>query len=414
MIEDNNIYSAEITGYGYDGEGVCRLDGKVCFVRYVLKNEKVSLKIKSSKSSFCKGELLKVLVKSPLREEAPCPYFTKCGGCVYQHTNYENELKIKLQLLKNQFSKIGYNKEINFVPSPKQYGYRNKIKLFVDRNKIGLKKNESNEIIDIDKCLLVDNLINKAIENIRVFINAQNLFDDISEIVIRQEENLCLINFIMKKNKVLNFQGLYLMLGSNFGIYQTYNKITTYEIGQKFLFANELGLSAKFNVNSFHQVNKYLTSQLYQKVVDSIMGDSVVNCYSGAGVLSGVLSKHCSRVVGIELGKAEHFDAEKLKEENGLFNLLNINGDCAKVLYNLDEDFETIIVDPPRAGIDKKVVESINNSLCKRLIYVSCNSATLIRDLSYLTSYQVCKVTLFDMFARTGEYETLVILNRKA
>lgn len=413
MIENNKIFNATVTGYGYDGEGVCRLDGKVCFVRYVLKDEEISFKICSEKSSFCKGEVLKVLKASSLREMPPCPYFSKCGGCAYQHTSYQNELLIKKELLKNQFKKVGYFGEIKVFPSSKQYGYRNKIKLFVEKGKIGLKKSESNKIIDIEKCLLVDTLINHAIPKIKTFVAAQNLYDEIQEVVLRQENQFCLINFVMKNNILINFQGLYLILGSEYGIYQTFKKQTVHKIGQKFLYANELGLKAKFSVKSFHQVNKYLTEELYNAVIDSIVGDSVVNCYSGAGVLSGVISKHCSRVVGVELGKEEHLDAENMKEENGLFNLLNINGDCSKILYNLDEDFDTIIVDPPRGGLDKNVIQSIDESMSKRVIYISCNSATLVRDLGLLKNFEIYKVSLYDMFARTGEYETLVILNRK-
>ena len=175
-----------------------------------------------------------------------------------------------------------------------------------------------------------------------------------------------------------------------------------------------MGLIAEFNVNSFHQVNNFLTENLYLKVIENIKGDKVINCYSGAGILSGVLAKSCSKVVGIELGLSEHQNAEKLKQTNKLKNLINICGDCSVKLPSVKGEFNTIVVDPPRAGLDKRVINAIvNRKSCERLIYVSCDSSTLVRDLSILKEvFNVKKVYLFDMFSRRREFETLVILDR--
>ncbi len=396
-----------IEDYGYDGEGVGKVNGKICFIPYVIKGEKVRFKIVKDKSKFCIGELVEILTKSPKRIEARCPYFAKCGGCSYQQISYEEEILIKEQLYKKQLAKVGFKGEINVFKSPSAYRYRNKLKLFVNGDKIGFKYRGTDKICTIDDCLICKDMIGKAIKPIQDFISGNNLFNCIELIVMRQEGNECLINFVLNKDRKINYQGLFLLLGQNYGIYQTYNNKSLHIYGIKYLKKYEFGLMCKFYPSSFHQVNEEVCQKLYQEILDSIVG-SVINCYSGNGVLSAIISQQTS-VTGVEIGEIEHQEAEELKNANKLINMINIKGDCAKVLPTLNGD--TIIVDPPRAGLDKKVCEVISKKNCKRLIYVSCNSATLVRDVKLLNNYRIEKVYLFDMFARTGEYECMIIFN---
>lgn len=406
------IFTGEVTGYGYDGEGVARLDGKVVFLPYALKGEKVEFFKTKEKSSFINGTVTRVLTESEHRCPALCPYFEKCGGCTLQHANYNHELEIKKDLLKGQLSKIGFLGNIDVIGSPKEYGYRNKIRLFVGEQGLSLKQRGSNFLVAIDKCLLVRDRINDAVAKINNFISLQSLQGVYKEVVIRQEKDKLLVNFVKKSGKDVNYQGLYLLLG-DCGIFESFNGKTLHRVGIKTLKTEEMGLDCQFGVNSFHQVNHYLTEKLYEGIIENVVGMNVLNCYSGAGVLSGVIAKQGKNVVGIELGLSEHKDAEKLKNDNKLSNLTNICGDCADVLANFDGFADTIIVDPPRAGLSERVCDSINQIDAKRLIYVSCNSATMVRDLERLNNFKAEKVALYDMFARTGEYETLCICTRR-
>lgn len=409
----DKIESVKITDYGYDGEGVSRLNGKVVFVPYALKDETVKVKVKDDRSSFCTGTLVEVQQPSEMRAKAPCPYFSKCGGCAYQHTTYSNEIEIKTNLLRRQLDKVGYDGEIEVFPSVNEYGYRNKIRLFVGEYGLGLKERKSNFLCKVDTCMIVTEQINHAIETINTFILAGNHQRHYSEVVIRQEDDTVLINFYKTTKANINYQGLYLMLGGKFGIFETFKKETVHKVGKKVMECEEFGLKCNFSPLSFHQVNDAVGRKLYQRVIDNIHGRNVLNCYSGAGVLSGIMTLQNKRVVGIELGKAEHQDAEFLKEINNLFYLTNLNGDCASILPRLEEKFDTVVVDPPRGGISEKVASAINNLKFKRLIYISCNSATLVRDLGRLKGLKFRRVMLFDMFARTGEYESLVVLDKK-
>ncbi|MBQ8792398.1 MAG: hypothetical protein IJZ62_02135, partial [Clostridia bacterium] len=287
-------------------------------------------------------------------------------------------------------------------------------KLFVSEvGSLYLKRRKSNGQCHIEECLLVGDKINHAIGVINKFLENSGHKKDYSEVVIRQEGETVLVNFYRTTREEINYQGLYLILGTNFGIFETFKGKTSHRIGQKSLKCEEFGLQCEFSPRTFHQVNDYIGENLYQNVINNITGKNVLNCYSGAGVLSGVIAKQDKRVVGVELGEEEHFDAEKLKEDNGLFYLSNVQGDCSEVLPKLSEKFDTLVVDPPRGGMDERVVNAINQLEYKRLIYISCNSATLVRDLSRLKGLTIWKVTLFDMFPRTGEYETLVILDKK-
>ena len=410
---ESKQFIENVSGYGYDGEGVCRVNGKVVFVPYALRGEKILGEIEDDRSSFCRGKLIEVKEESNDRQVAPCPYFGECGGCTYQHTSYENELTIKKELLINQLKKVGYDGEVEVVPSPKEYGYRNKIRLFVGQDGLSLKKRASGDLCGVERCLLVSDEMNNAIEIINSFIVARKLNRIYKEVVLRQEGDKIAINFILSvKNSKVDYQGIYLRLGSNCGIFETFNGVCQHKIGLKSLESEEFGLKCSFTPNTFHQVNRFLTEKLYKKAIDSLAGDVIVNCYSGAGVLSGAVAVSGKRVIGIELGESEHNDAQELKERNSLFYLSNLKGDCAVVLPKISEKIDSIIVDPPRSGMDKRVIGTINSLNFKRLVYISCNSATLVRDLGRLEGFKILSISLFDMFARTGEYEVVAVLEK--
>lgn len=410
---ENKQFNEVVSGYGYDGEGVCRVKGKVVFVPYTLRGEKILGEIEDDRSSFCRGRLVEVKEKCKDRQLAPCPYFGECGGCAYQHTNYQNELEIKKELLISQLKKVGYNGQVEVISSPKEYGYRNKIRLFIGEEGLSLKKRASGDLCKVDSCLLVSEEMNNAISIIDSFIMAGKLNRVYKEVVLRQEGDKIVVNFILavKKSKV-NYQGLFLRLGSNCGIFETFNGVCEHKIGLKALECEEFGLKCSFTPKTFHQVNRFLTEKLYKKAIESLVGDVIVNCYSGAGVLSGAVAVNGKRVIGIELGESEHNDAQELKERNSLFYLTNFKGDCAVVLPKLNQQVDSIIVDPPRSGIDKRVVEALNSFKFKRLVYISCNSATLVRDLGRLKGFKIISISLFDMFARTGEYEVVAVLEK--
>ena len=248
---DKEKYKTKIFDYGYDGEGVGELNGKVCFIPYTIKDEEVEFELTKDNKSFAQGKLTDVLEKSEKRIEPKCPYFGVCGGCSYQHMPYSEELKIKEILLKRQLKKADVEGDVDIISSPEELRYRNKLKLFVGDGKVGLKVRSSNKICPIEDCLLVQDKISKAIVPISNFVKGNNLYKFMDTITLRQEEDDCLINFSLKVDKDINYQGLYLLLGKDYGIFQTFRSKTKHILGLDKLVKEEYGLNLKFSPLSF-------------------------------------------------------------------------------------------------------------------------------------------------------------------
>ncbi len=404
----------KIIDYGYDCEGVGKENGKVCFVPFALKDEEVDfLKVKES-SSFIKGKLTKVVLPSEKRIAPPCKYFGKCGGCALQNVNLEEEKDIKTQIARSHFKKIGYTGKISMF-SENEYSYRNKIKLFCGKDGLGLKEGESNNIVRIDKCLIVNERINECISFCQDFVKAKSLQNEIETLLIRSEGDDLLLNFTFNREIEVDFQGLQIMLGAGSGIYKTLlGGQPVHMIGAKALHEKVLGVDISYRINTFKQVNDQVALSLYNKVVKSVKGNEVVNAYSGAGLLTAIIAKQGKKCKGIEIGDSEHEDAEKLKTENGLNKMLNFHGDCKELLPKVISKFtNTIIVDPARKGCDSEVMKAINASNAERVIYISCDIASQVRDLKFLDKYEIASVELYNMFPRTAKSECLVILNKR-
>lgn len=406
------IKNTTIFDYGFDGEGVGKIDGKICFVPYSIKDENIDVKIIKENANFTRGEIITIHNPSNLRIKPLCPYFGKCGGCAYQHMPYQEELTIKKELFSRQLKKVNYTGQIDIIASSNHYYYRNKIRLFVKNGKLGLKKRGSNDIVEIKSCQICKEEIGDAISKVDLFLSGKKIYHLFDSIEIEYFNNQGIIIFYKNRICDVDYQGLILNLLNDFNIYESYKKQIKTIFENNNISFTSLGIKVQLSPFSFHQVNDEVAKELYNRVISNINGEFVLNCYSGGGLLSGMICKSGKKVIAIELGKHEHEEAERLKYHNALKGLTNIRGDCGKELKNLNLDFDTIIVDPPRGGLDNLVATNLNDRRLERLIYISCDSAPLIRDLLKLTNYKINRVYLLDMFARTGEYECLVILDK--
>ena len=400
----------KIVDFGYNGEGVAREGGKVCFVPYSLVGEEVSARVIKDKSSFCQCQLENVVTPSPKRKVPPCPYFSKCGGCDFQHMSYADELNLKKEIAKRQLAKIGYGGEIE-IKFGKEYGYRNKIKLFCSHGGLGLKHAQSAVIENIEKCLLIDEKMNFALKKCDFFIKSNKIQEIVKNVVIKKFGSQYAVKFELGKDAGLDYIGLSLVLGEDFSLFQSVGKGETKLMQGKEIALYEYGLHTKPSVDAFRQVNDEVAQMLYRDVLSYADG-TVVNAYSGAGVLSARLAAKCKKVYGIELGSVEHESAEVLKNENDILNLINIHGDCADEMGK-SERVDCVIVDPPRAGCDERVTGALNMCGAKTILYVSCNIASLVRDIARLDDYVLESVTIYDMFPRTANFENLAILRKK-
>ena len=387
-----------IDDLGMNGEGIAHENKKAVFVPFYLPGEVVE-----------NGELLK---KSEFRITPVCPYFKTCGGCHLQHLKYEETLKFKEDKIKNIFKKFKIKvKVLPCEPSPKIYNYRNKLTLKCDGEKLGLYKINTHEVVDIAECKISSNEINRAIKIIRE-INLNN----VREIILQNYLNNILITFkiidknynniIPLKDKLKEFK--------SYGIFVEYKNNTIFQMGEKYILKEEFNIKYPFTNNSFYQINDEVKNIIYSDILANIStSDKVLDAYSGSGLLSACMARKAKLVTGVEIVPSATQNANKLKELNGLKNLQNINGDFVKeLIYKIN--FNVCVLDPPRAGVNREAIELIRKKRPQKVIYLSCNPATLARDLClFCERYNISSLKPYDMFPNTHHVETLAVLELK-
>ena len=443
MIKSDK-FNATIQNYGCNGEGVTKVNGETVFVPYSLVGENVDGIVIKANSKYAIGKIEQINIKSHCRINAPCPYFAKCGGCQLQHTTYENSLKIKTEIVKNAIKNIGkIDCDIPTVlPSKEQYHYRNKIDMPINpkTKKLGMFRTASHNIIDIEECLLQKTLTAKLITVFNKYLSQTKtpIYDDVTKkgvlkhLVARELDNKILITVVINSNDLPDKKVLVEFLSQNFdnfGLSLNINKlknnviltnrfVQVYGLTKIDVCENEISYS--ITNGSFLQINDQIKDTMYQKIFEQIENETVVDAYSGAGLLSAMIAKHAKQVYGIEIVEEATKIADRLKADNMIQNLTNINGDCAEKLPALLEGLTAeeksnliVVIDPPRKGCDKKVLEAILNVRPKKIIYMSCDPSTLARDLNILlndTNYKIAYLQPFDMFPQTKHVETLAVL----
>ena len=393
-----NIYKLD-----YFGRGITYLDEKICFINNAFPNEIVEINITNEKSKYKEGEVKEVVEKSPYRIKSECPFSNKCGGCTFQKYDYNEENKYKENKIREQVKnrlKINDNIVKNIVYSDKEY-YRNKLVLHGNKKDLGQYQNKTNEIVDIDNCIISNKKINEIIKALRNY-------KEIEEVLIRTSNDLKEVLIDIKGNindyeELLNICDVLII---NDKVITKKDSIIT-NIGSKKYY-----LSSK----SFFQVNKDLTENLFDKVkeyIKEIKPNKLLDLYCGTGSIGIYVSDYAKEIVGIDYNKS---NIENAKNNVLLNNLNNINFICDKVENRIDEftDFDVVIVDPPRKGLDNHTCKYLLQMKPKSIIYVSCDINTLIRDLELLRKeYDIKEITPYNLFPRTYHCESVCILERR-
>ena len=428
-MQKDEVIELNINSLGVNGEGIARHEDVVIFVPNALPGEIVSAKIVETKKNFARAKVVDILKLSKQRKEPPCPFYGECGGCDLQHLCYEKQLEFKRNLVRGNLRKIAKTEAqvSECVASESEYYYRNKVSFPISEKGIGMFEENSNNIVSIKNCFIVGEWAKTLIEVFNDWFAKSKILaynrktgkGILRHLVARCENNSLLVCIVA--TKMQDFGGLVAQIAtkfSNFGLFVNINSSSTAKIfsekfvhiaGIKQINQTSFGLNYPVSIGSFEQVNPSVAEKIYKHVCAEISGKVVVNAYSGAGLLSGILAKSAKKVIGIELDKNAHQNAEELKGRNKIANLTNICGDCAAELPKIHK-FDAIVLDPPRAGCDKKVIETINAVAPKKIVYISCDSATLARDVSRLDGYKICSVTPYDMFPETHHVETVCVL----
>ena len=466
MLKNQELIST-VSSIGSNGEGIIKDEGKVVFVPFAIAGEKIKYKVLKVSNKIAYGKLLEVLTPAEERVRPKCSVFGKCGGCQLQHIKYANQLKIKEENIKTAFSKIA-NLDVEVKSTVKgnsEWGYRNKLQLPVGQvngqTVIGFYAENSHRIVPIEDCPINASWTKNIISAFKKYIIENNVkgYDEtthtgeLREITVKEVKGNLIITVVTLtqylKNKDQLIDNLKSELKYNFSLYHNINdKKTNVIYGDDFKLiygvpdytADMLGIKYKIGVRSFMQVNTSVCGKLYSAVKDACNiteNTTVIDAYSGAGLMTALLSKDAKKGYGVEIIPEAVECANDLALLNGLQNKIsNYQGKCEDIIPDIiarekaDNADICLVLDPPRKGCEKNVIQSVIDSGIDRIVYVSCMPSTLARDIGLIVGtlkftesgiekvqeptprYKVDFVRPFDMFSHTKHVETLVCLTK--
>lgn len=437
-MKKNDILMGTCVDYTHDGLGIVKIDGFAFFIREIIVGETVKFKLLKLKKNYGYGKLLAVIETSKNRTTPFCEYYGKCGGCQLQHMNLEEQSKFKHQIVSNNIQYIGkLDVEVNQVLSGNQLAYRNKAQFpLTDKPSfaMGFYRLHSNDIISIDKCPIQSDKINQLYNYLKSGLCSQSFMKSLRHILIKHAfaTNQLMLVFIANKDIRNELNDYVAQLTNDMNVESVILNINTrndnvilgseeYLLYGSSVIQDQLD-DMKFNIaaKSFYQVNPKQTEVLYGKALEYAKiskNDTVVDLYCGVGTITLFLAKYAKQVIGIEIVE----DAIKNAKENARLNdIKNVEFVCsdagtyAEKLQKEGKQPEVVVVDPPRKGCDDVTIMSIVKMEPNRIVYVSCNPATLARDIQKFKKYNYkCSIVQpVDMFPNTFHVETVALLKK--
>lgn len=444
-LAKNQEHTVTIEGYGEGGMGVARIDGRVVFVHGALRGEKCRVLILKTLKSVAFAKVLEVIEPSSERITPDCPYFPRCGGCTYRHIRYEEELRLKKQRVQDNLSRIGGSDVTveEILGARDTLRYRNKAQYPVSKDgAVGFYRARTHEVIECEHCLLVKPEADAAAEALREYMQSCRVagYDEktgrglVRHLYIRSnaagESLVCVLvngDKLPKEDRLVTLlrdacpKCTGIVLGTN-------TKKGNVILGDRYrtLWGSDrledtlCGKTFRLSVPSFYQVNRVQAERLYAKAIEfaGLTGqETVLDLYCGAGTITLALSDHAKKVLGAELVPEAIDDARENAARNGVKNAEFFCGDASDVAKKLARENlrpDVITVDPPRKGLAADVVESIAEMQPGRVVYVSCDSATMARDVKRLADlgYTAQRACAVDMFPRADHVETVVLLSK--
>jgi len=456
-VKKGTQHVGEVIRVDFPNKGILQIDDKKVEVKDTLPGQKISFTVNKVRKGRIEGRLVEILEKSPLETVVPkCIHFGPCGGCSYQTMPYDNQLKLKEEQVKNLLDAVCSDYRFEGIKgSPKQWSYRNKMEFsFGDEEKdgplaLGLhKKGSFYDILTTDHCQIVDSDYNRILSEVLKyfaglgvsFYKKMSHTGYLRHLLIRKgtKTGEILVNLVTSTQweydkseySVMDeFKNILLKLdlsGSIVGILHTYNDSMADVVqsdsidilyGRDYLYEELLGLKFKISAFSFFQTNSLGAEVLYSTVREYI-GETkdklIFDLYSGTGTIAQILAPVAKKVIGVEIVEEAVMAARENAALNGLNNCEFIAGDVLKVIENISEKPDLIVLDPPRDGIHPKALEKIINFGVDRIVYVSCKPTSLARDLVVLQErgYKVEKVFCVDMFPNSVHVECVVLMSR--
>jgi len=460
-IKKGEFIELEITGMAFGGKGLAKVDGLAVFVEKAVPLDRIKARIVKKKKSFAEAVAVEIIEPSPYRTKPPCEYSGFCGGCKWQFLQYDRQLHYKRQHVEESLEHIGFIKNVPVhpvIPSEKIFGYRNKMEFSCSDRKwllpsdfatgeksagfaLGLHvPGTFDKVLDIRACLLQPEEGNMILEDAKAFMKNSG----VPPYGIKSHEGFW--RFLMLRNSAANGNWMVNIITSTEnrktvgllaalltekypGVVSVINNITSskasvatgeYETvlaGSPYI-KDKLGdFEFEISANSFFQTNTPGAQILYEKVKEFAGlsgGETILDLYSGTGTIPVFLSAGAGLITGLEIVESAVSDAKKNCLTNGISNCTFVLGDIRESLSKISKKPDVVIIDPPRAGMHKDVVKQVAEMAPERIVYVSCNPATLARDIFLLKeSYEVTEVQPVDMFPHTWHIESVARLEKK-
>lgn len=449
MLIKNQIYEARITDYTAEGQGVAHIEGCAVFIPNAIAGELVQVRIEKAQKTWAAGKIVTLLEKSPHRVNRECPVAKLCGGCDFWHMDYEEETRLKAERVRACLNRIG-GEALETVPiltAPTCFGYRNKAQYPVAAKKgrayAGFFRSGTHEVVEMDRCRILPEETDAVKSIVMDYVNHFHIsvYDEtahkglLRHIYVRRgavsgHVLVCLVingdslpkaeALISRLKQVPGFQTLVLSVNKRKGNAVLGDQFLTL-YGPGYIEDTLCGLNFRLSPRSFYQVNHAQAQGLYELAISQAQitkSDTVLDLYCGVGTITLIMAKAAGRVIGVEVIPQAVEDAKDNAARNGVTNAEFLCDDAGAAALQLEEQGihpDVIVVDPPRKGLNGDAIEAIARMEPRRLVYVSCDPATLARDVALLKQrgYGVRSVQAADLFPRCAHVESICCLVRE-
>ena len=449
MLEKNGIYEAVITDYTAEGQGIAHIDGITVFIPNAIAGERVRVRIETVRKTWAAGKITEILEKSPHRVNRECPVAKLCGGCDFWHMDYQEETRLKAERVKTCLNRLAGEQleEMPILAAPTCLGYRNKAQYPVASKKgrayAGFFRAGTHQVVENSRCLILPQETDMVKDAVMDYVNQFHVstYDEIAHrgllrhIYVRRgavsgQILVCLVTngeklphteqLVDRLKKIPGFTTLVLSVNTKKGNAVLGDEFVTL-YGPGFIEDTLCGLQFRLSPRSFYQVNHHQAQRLYQAAID-LAGitkkDLVLDLYCGVGTITLAMASSAGKVIGVEVIPQAVEDARDNARRNGIENAEFFCGDAGQAALELEKQGirpDVITVDPPRKGLNADTIEAICRMSPRRLVYVSCDPATLSRDISLLKEqgFHLQSAQTADLFPRCAHVETVALLGRK-
>ena len=448
MLVKNQIYEALVTDYTAEGQGVAHIEGCAVFLPNAIAGERVRVRIEKAQKTWASGKIVEILEKSPHRVNRECPVAKLCGGCDFWHMDYAEETRLKAERVKTCLNRIG-GQQLETVPilaAPTCYGYRNKAQYPVTVKKgrafAGFFRAGTHEVVENSRCRILPPEADLVKDKVIDYVNQYRVpgYDEtthtglLRHIYVRRgavsgQVLVCLVvngeklpkaqELIRRLKTVPGFTTLVLSVNTRKGNAVLGDKFITLH-GPGYIEDTLCGLTFRLSPRSFYQVNHHQAQRLYETAIAQAgitRQDTVLDLYCGVGTITLAMASAAGKVIGVEVVPQAVEDARDNAKRNGIENAEFFCGDAGQAALQLEREGvrpDVVVVDPPRKGLNADTIEALSRMSPRRIVYVSCDPATLSRDVALLKErgYELKTAQAADLFPRCAHVETVVLLSK--